>query len=40
MVSHLNDRFYLVTRIVLPTKDYIKIRPVRLDMTCHYLREN
>ena len=37
MLSHSFDRFYVVTKCILPTIGDIKISPITFDMECSYL---
>ena len=38
MLAHSFDRFYVVTKFVLPTLDDMKLSPIRYDKECNYLR--
>ena len=33
------DRFYVITKFVLPTLDDLKLYPIRYDKDCQYLRD-
>ena len=37
MVAHLFDRFYVVTKLILPTMDDLKLSPINFDGECRYL---
>ena len=37
MVAHLFDRFYVVTKFILPTMDDLKLSPINYDGECRYL---
>ena len=37
MVSHSFNRFYLVTKFILPTMDDLKLSPIKYDGECRYL---
>ena len=37
MLSHPFDRFYVVTKFILPTIDDLKLLPVDFDSECSYL---
>ena len=37
MVAHSSDRFYVITKFVLPTLDDLKLSPIRYDKECNYL---
>ena len=37
MFAHSFDRFYLVTKFILPTFDDIKLSPIKYDKECNYL---
>ena len=37
MLSHLFDRFYVVTKFILPTIDDLKFSPIDFDSECNYL---
>ena len=39
MLTHSFDRFYVITKFVLPTLDDLKLSPIRYDKECNYLRE-
>ena len=37
MLAHSFDKFYVITKFVLPTLDDLKISPIRYDKECNYL---
>ena len=37
MVAHLFDRFYVITKFILPTMDDLKLSPINYDGECRYL---
>ena len=37
MLSHSFDRFYVVTKFVLPTMEDLKFSPIEFDSNCSYL---
>ena len=37
MVAHLFDRFYVVTKFILPTMDDLKLSPINYKGECRYL---
>ena len=37
MLAHSFDKFYLVTKFILPTLDNLKLSPIRYDKHCTYL---
>ena len=39
MLSHSFDRFYVVTKFILPTINNLKSFPIDFDETCGYLQE-
>ena len=39
MLAHSFDRFYVITKFVLPTLDVLKLYPTRYDKDCQYLRD-
>ena len=39
MLAHSFDRFYVITKFVLPTLDDLKLSPIRYDKECNYLRK-
>ena len=39
MLAHSFDRFYVITKFVLPTLDDLKLYPIRYDKDCWYLRD-
>ena len=40
MLAHSFDRFYVITKFVLPTLDDLKLSPIRYDKECNYLRNS
>ena len=40
MFSHSFDRFYLITKFILPTIEDIKFLPITFDLHCNYLNVN
>ena len=38
MLAHSFDRFYVITKFVLPILDDLKLSPIRYDKECNYLR--
>ena len=38
MLAHSFDRFYVITKFVLPMLDDLKLYPINYDKECHYLR--
>ena len=38
MLAHSFDRFYVITKFVLPTLDDLKLHPINYDKNCQYLR--
>ena len=38
MLAHSFDRFYVITKFVLPTFDDLKLYPIRYDKDCRYFR--
>ena len=38
MLDHSFDRFYVITKFVLPTLHDLKLSPIRYDKECNYLR--
>ena len=40
MLAHSFDRFYVVTKFVLPTMQDLKFLPIECDSTCYYLNVN
>ena len=38
MLAHSFDRFYVITKFVLPTLDDLKLCPIVFDKECQYLR--
>ena len=38
MFAHSFDRFYVITKFVLPTLDDLKLSHIRYDKECNYLR--
>ena len=39
VLAHSFDRFYVITKFVLPTLDDLKLFPIRYDKECNYLRK-
>ena len=39
MLAYSFDRFYAITKFVLPTLDDLKLSPIRYDKECNYLRK-
>ena len=39
MLTHSFDRFYVITKFILPTLDDLKLSPIRYDKECNYLRK-
>ena len=37
MLAHSFDRFYVVTKYILPTLDHLKLSPIKYDKECNYL---
>ena len=37
MLSHSFDRFYVVTKFILPTMEDVKFSPIHFDSECNYL---
>ena len=37
MLAHSFDRFYVVTKFILPTMDDLKLSPINYDKECKYL---
>ena len=37
MLSHSFDRFYVVTKFILPTTDDLKFSSIKFDSSCNYL---
>ena len=40
MLTHSFDRFYVITKFILPTLDDLKLSPIRYDKECNYLRNS
>ena len=38
MLSHSFDRFYVVTKFILPTIEDVKFLPINFDSECNYLK--
>ena len=38
MLAHSFDRFYVITKFVLPTLDDLKLSPIKYDKECNNLR--
>ena len=39
MLAHSFDRFYVVTKIILPMMDDLKLSPIYYDKECKYLND-
>ena len=39
ILTHSFDRFYVITKFILPTLDDLKLSPIRYDKECNYLRK-
>ena len=37
MLTHSFDRFYVVTKFILPTLDDLKLSPIRYNKECSYI---
>ena len=37
MLAHSFDRFYVVTKLILPTYDDLKLSPIKYDKDCKYI---
>ena len=37
MLAHSFDRFYIVTKFILPTLDDLKLSPIKYNKECNYL---
>ena len=37
MLAHSFDRFYVVTKFILPTLDDLRLSPIEYDKNCNYL---
>ena len=37
ILAHSYDRFYVVTKFILPTLDDLKLSPIKYDKKCNYL---
>ena len=37
MLAHSFDRFYVVTKFILPTMDDLKLSPINYEGICRYL---
>ena len=37
MLAHSFDRFYVVTKFILPTLDDLKLAPIKYNKECNYL---
>ena len=37
MLAHSSDRFYVITKFILPTLDDLKLSPIRYDKECSYI---
>ena len=38
MLAHSFDRFYVVTKFILPTLDDLKLSPIKYDKECNYIQ--
>ena len=38
MLAHSFDRFYVVTKFILPTLDDLKLSPIKYDKDCKYIQ--
>ena len=39
MLAHSFDRFYVITKFILPALDDLKLFPIRYDKECKYLKK-
>ena len=39
MLDHSFDRFYVITKFILPTLDDLKLSPIRYDKDCKYISD-
>ena len=39
LLAHSFDRFYMVTKFILPTLDYLKVSPISYDKDCNYIQD-
>ena len=39
MLAHSFDRFYVITKFILPTLDGLKLSPIRYDKECSYIQQ-
>ena len=39
MLAHSLDRFYVITKFILPTLDYLKLSPIRYNKECSYIQQ-
>ena len=39
MLAHSFDRFYVVTKFILPTLDDLRLSPIKYDKECNYLHD-
>ena len=39
MLAHSFDRFYVVTKFILPTLDDLKLSPIRYNKECKYIQD-
>ena len=37
MLAHSFDRFYVITKFILPTLDDLKLSPIRYEQECSYI---
>ena len=40
MLVHSFDRFYVVTKFILPTLDNLKLSPIKHDKECKYIQDS
>ena len=40
MLAHSFDRFYVLTKFILPTIDDLNVLPINYDKSCKYLDDN
>ena len=38
MLAHSFDRFYVVTKFILPMREELKLSPIKYDKECNYLQ--
>ena len=39
MLAHSFDRFYVITKFILPILDDLKLSPIRYDKDCKYIHD-